>query len=187
MSDFVHDLLVARRAIGKEGDFVFAANSKSRHIEEPKFAFEQVAEACGVAVTAHDLRRLFTTVANGTVSGRDARALVNHAVGGNVHDDYDMVTVEELRAPAQRVADKLKELCEIAPAEGVEWLEASPLRQSLVQRAIDLPDPCPGRALSGDGGVAEHQREDVAVVPLAVNAAVAAPPDLRGVLLRACS
>lgn len=113
MSDFVHNLLVARRAVGKEGDYVFAANSESGHIEEPKFAFEQVAKACGVAVTPHDLRRTYTTVANGTVSGRDARALVNHAIGGNVHDDYDMVTVEELRPAAQAVCDKLKALCEV--------------------------------------------------------------------------
>jgi integrase len=123
MSDFVHDLLVARRAIGKEGPFVFAANSKSRHIEEPRFALAQVAKACGVIVTAHDLRRSFVSAANGTVSGRDARALVNHAVCGNVHDDYDMVTAEELREPAQRVADRLKELCGIAaqpPAGNVE-------------------------------------------------------------------
>jgi integrase len=113
MSSFVRDLLVSRRALGREGDWVFAANSKSRHIEEPKFALGQVAEACGVAVTAHDLRRTFTTVANGTISGRDARALVNHAIGGNVHDDYDMVTVEELREPAQRVCDRMVELCGI--------------------------------------------------------------------------
>jgi integrase len=118
MTDLVHDLFVARRSIGREGQYVFAAGSKSGHIAEPKFAFEQIAEACGVEVTAHDLRRLFTTIANGTVSGRDARALVNHAIGGNVHDDYDMVTVDQLREPAQRVADRLKELCGIDGSSG---------------------------------------------------------------------
>ena len=120
MTSFVRDLLIARRALGVDGPWVFAADSRSGHIEEPKFALAQVAAACGVSVTAHDLRRTFTTVANGTVSGRDARALVNHAVGGNVHDDYDMVTAEELRAPAQRVCDKMVELCCVgSAAEGV--------------------------------------------------------------------
>lgn len=114
MTSFVRDLLIARRAIGTEGPWIFTASSRSGHIEEPKFALEQVAAACGIAVTAHDLRRTFTTVANGTVSGRDARALVNHAVGGNTHDDYDTVTVEELRGPAQRVCDRLMVLCGIA-------------------------------------------------------------------------
>jgi integrase len=121
MSGFVRDLLVARRAIGVEGPFVFTAASRSGHVEEPKFALAQVATACGVAVTAHDLRRTFTTIANGTVSGRDARALVNHSVGGNVHDDYDQVTAEELRAAAQKVGERIEELCGLAGLpQGVE-------------------------------------------------------------------
>jgi integrase len=121
MSGFVRDLLVARRAIGVEGPFVFTAASRSGHVEEPKFALVQVAEKCGVAVTAHDLRRTFTTIANGTVSGRDARALVNHSVGGNVHDDYDQVTAEELRAAAVKVGKKIEELCGLAGLpEGIE-------------------------------------------------------------------
>src|SRR5262249_30851198 len=43
LTDFVHDLLVARRSLG--GEWVFPANSKSKHIEEPKFHLAQVAKA----------------------------------------------------------------------------------------------------------------------------------------------
>jgi hypothetical protein len=32
---------------------VFGANSKSNHIEEPKFALKEVADACGIAVSPH--------------------------------------------------------------------------------------------------------------------------------------
>ena len=62
MSDVVHDLLMARRAIGN-AQFVFPSNSKSGHIEEPKFAFAAVAEATGIDVSPHDLRRTYITVA----------------------------------------------------------------------------------------------------------------------------
>ena len=61
MSDIVHDILVARRALG--GDYVFPADSASGCISEPKFYFQQIAEATGIRVSIHDLRRTFTTIA----------------------------------------------------------------------------------------------------------------------------
>ncbi|HVC52073.1 MAG TPA: integrase arm-type DNA-binding domain-containing protein, partial [Stellaceae bacterium] len=66
MSDFVRDLLISRRAIGNDGGWVFGANSASGHIEEPKGALAAVAKAAGISVSAHDLRRTFVTVAEGT-------------------------------------------------------------------------------------------------------------------------
>jgi len=56
LSDFVHDMLVARRAFGN-AEFVFPAASKSGHIAEPKFFLAQVAKAGGARVSVHDLRR----------------------------------------------------------------------------------------------------------------------------------
>ena len=64
MSDFVCDLLVARRALGSAAGWVFPAPSKSGHIEEPKFHLRQVHAACGIEVSCHDLRRTFVTVAD---------------------------------------------------------------------------------------------------------------------------
>jgi hypothetical protein len=54
MSDFVRDLLVARRALGNDGDWVFGADSRSGHIAEPKFPLALVAKATGITVSAHD-------------------------------------------------------------------------------------------------------------------------------------
>ena len=54
MSAFVKDLLIARRAIGNM-EFVFPADSKSGHIEEPKTPLRLVKDACGIEVSAHDL------------------------------------------------------------------------------------------------------------------------------------
>jgi hypothetical protein len=55
MSDFVRDLLVARRALGKEGDYVFPSDAMAGHLAEPKFALDHVAAKSGVRVSAHDL------------------------------------------------------------------------------------------------------------------------------------
>lgn len=118
MSDFVRDLLVARRAIGKE-TFVFPSASKSGHIAEPKFPLAQVREATGIRISAHDLRRTYITAAESAdISPIALRALVNHSLGGDVTSGYIQMSAERLREPAQKVADKIKQLCGIEPAGG---------------------------------------------------------------------
>ena len=120
MSDFIRDLLVARRAIGKT-EFVFPSNSKAGYIAEPKFPLTQVAAATGIRISAHDLRRGYLTVAESAdISPIALRALANHALGGDVTSGYIQMTVERLRDPAQRVADRMKALCGIEEPEGVE-------------------------------------------------------------------
>ena len=119
MSDIVQDLLVARRGAGN-AKFIFPSNSASGHVEEPKFPLRLVAAACGIEISAHDLRRTFITIAESAdISPLALKALVNHALGSDVTSGYVQMTTERLREPAQKVADKLKELCGgIAPPEG---------------------------------------------------------------------
>jgi integrase len=117
MSDFVHGLLVTRRALG-DARFVFPSNSASGHVEEPKFPLAAIARATGISVSAHDLRRTFVTVAESSdISVLALKALVNHALGSDVTGGYVQMTAERLREPAQRVCDKMKELCGIVPME----------------------------------------------------------------------
>ena len=144
MTDYLRDLLVARRALGDDGGWVFPADSESGHLEEPAFALAMIAKTTaitgaraagveiddddvpqdvidkyGVVVSCHDLRRTFITVAESTdISPLALKALVNHAVGGDVTANYVRLTVERLREPAQRVADRLQQLCQIARTEG---------------------------------------------------------------------
>jgi len=93
MSSYVRELLVARRAIGDDGGFVFGADSRSGHIEEPKFALSIVAEATGIAVSPHDLRRSYVTVCESVdVSPLALKALVNHALGNDVTSGYVQMT-----------------------------------------------------------------------------------------------
>jgi hypothetical protein len=48
MTDLGRDILVARQSIGRDATgFVFPANSRSGHIEEPRFALRLVEEATG--------------------------------------------------------------------------------------------------------------------------------------------
>jgi integrase len=111
MSDFVYDLFESRRSLG-DADWVFPSNSASGHIEEPRHPLDIVAERCGVRVSAHDLRRTFITAAESTeMSFLALKALVNHAIGGDVTEGYVQMTVERLREPAQKVCDKIKALC----------------------------------------------------------------------------
>lgn len=118
MTSFVRDLLVAHRAIGTDGPFVFSANSKSGHIEEPKFHLALVAKQTGIAISAHDLRRTYVTVAESCdISPLALKALVNHALGNDVTSGYVQMSTERLREPAQRVCDRLIELSQI-PALG---------------------------------------------------------------------
>jgi integrase len=118
MTDIIHDMLVARRALG-DAVFVFPSNSRSGHIEEPKFALKIVAKTTGIEVSVHDLRRTYVTVAEGCdINAMALAALVNHSLGRSVTAGYVVMSAERLRDPAQKVADKLKALCEIEAATG---------------------------------------------------------------------
>lgn len=118
MSDLVSDLLVARRAIGKS-EYIFPANSKSKHVEDFKGTFDEIEKATGIKVSPHDLRRGFLTVAESLdISPLALKALVNHAPGRDVTSSYVVLSQERLREPAQRIANKMRELCEIAKVKG---------------------------------------------------------------------
>jgi integrase len=113
LTDFVFDLLKRRRDEGDEG-FVFPANSRAGHISEPKYPLGLVAEASGIEISVHDLRRTFVTAAeNAEISVLAMKALVNHSLGSDVTGGYVIVTVDRLREPAQRVTDLLKRWCGI--------------------------------------------------------------------------
>jgi integrase len=121
MSDVVRDLMIARRKIGKT-EYVFPANSMSggvTHLQEPKFALAEVAAACGVKICAHDLRRTYISVAESCdISPIAMKCLVNHALGGDVTAGYAILSTERLREAAQRIADRLRELCCINEPKG---------------------------------------------------------------------
>ncbi len=125
MSDFVHDLLVARRGLG-DAVFVFPSSGKGGHIVEPRDPLDAVAAATGIRISAHDLRRTYITVAEFTdMTPLALKALVNHDLGVDVTSGYIQMKRARLREAAQRVADRLKALCGVAPVEGANVAKLS--------------------------------------------------------------
>ncbi|TIX46035.1 MAG: DUF4102 domain-containing protein [Mesorhizobium sp.] len=120
MSDFVRNLLVARRSVGKEpSGYVFPSHGKKTgYIAEPKFPLDAVAKVCGVSVSVHDLRRTFITVAEqAEISPMTLKMLVNHAPGKDVTEGYVQVRMPRLRTDAQKVAELMKQLCVSVPVD----------------------------------------------------------------------
>jgi len=118
MSDVVRDMLVARRALGNAG-FVFPGRGASGHLSDTVLPLNTIAKATGITISAHDLRRTFATVAAGSdISVYALKAMMNHALGNDVTAGYVQMSAENLRLPVQRVADRLKALCGIAPISG---------------------------------------------------------------------
>jgi integrase len=113
MTDVVYDLLKARAALGKDR-YVFPSNSAAGYIAEPKFPLTQVRLATGIVVSPHDLRRSFATAAADCgVRHQVLKLLLNHAPSRDVTDGYTQVTQTHLAVEAQRVSDRLKQLCGI--------------------------------------------------------------------------
>jgi integrase len=113
MIDVVHDILSRRRADGVDSSgYVFPGRGRSGHLQNVEGTMAKLTEQTGVAVGVHDLRRTYITIAESTdMSPLALKALVNHTLGNSdVTAGYVQMTVERLRGPAQRVADRIDEL-----------------------------------------------------------------------------
>lgn len=114
MNDVVFDLLVARRALGRD-KFVFPGASKLGHVNSLQYSFRSIAEKTGIAVSPHDLRRGFVTAGNSVgVPLAILKQLLNHAPSADTTLGYVIVELKELRDASQKIANELKRLCEIA-------------------------------------------------------------------------
>jgi integrase len=121
MSRQLADLLIARRALGGDGPYVFPGDGKSGHTRALAFGLRKVAAVTGLAISPHDLRRTFASVAaTCPIPPVALKLLIAHATGGDVTLGYVILSTAELRRAAQVVADRISELCGIAAPEGVE-------------------------------------------------------------------
>jgi integrase len=111
MSDYIEYLLRTRREIGIENQFVFPANSKSGHLAEPKKALADLARACNVRVSMHDLRRTYATVASlCRIPPYALQALLNHSTGKGITASYARISGADLAEAQQAVTDRLRAL-----------------------------------------------------------------------------
>ncbi|MGV5006098.1 site-specific integrase [Acinetobacter variabilis] len=101
------ELLKARHRT--EGSpFVFASWSKSGHIIDPRDSLKRMSEVAGTPITAHDLRRTFTTigVAHCGIDLNKVELLTNHVPKGVTAIHYLETThLQYLRPEVQQVAD----------------------------------------------------------------------------------
>ena len=111
LSDFLWEMLAARRETSSEPPWVFPGPGKSGHLSEPKTAVRQVAESSGISFTPHDLRRTFLTTAEGLdIPAYALKRLVNHKSKGDVTAGYIVPDVERLREPMQRISKHILNL-----------------------------------------------------------------------------
>ena len=89
--------------------------SVSGHVEELHAHYEAIGRAGGAKFWFHGLRNAFITVAERELMLPRSltKRLVNHARPGDVTEGYAADwTVEQLREPAQRIADRIDDLME---------------------------------------------------------------------------
>jgi integrase len=119
MSDVVHQILLARRIIGREGPFVFPGPGQSGHCRSFGHALRQIGEATGIKMSPHDLRRTFASIAaTCEIPPIALKMLIAHSTGSDVTSGYVQLSIADFRKSAQRVADRFKELCQITVPEG---------------------------------------------------------------------
>ena len=112
--------IVARRRAGNDSlpeelrGWVFPSRSSvSGHVEELHQHYEAIGQAGGAKFWFHGLRNCFITVAERELMLPRSltKRLVNHARPGDVTEGYAADwTVEQLRKPAQRIANRIDEL-----------------------------------------------------------------------------
>ena len=52
------------------------------------------------------------------IAPQELKALVNHALGGDVTEGYNQLTTGDLAEAMQVVADRMKQLCKVPTVEG---------------------------------------------------------------------
>lgn len=109
LSSYLIALFTARKPRCGDSPWVFPAASESGHIEEPRYALDWAAKECGVAVTVHDLRRTFVTIAEQCeVPHYVFKALVNHSTAGDITGShYVQMNQERMRPWMQKITDEI--------------------------------------------------------------------------------
>lgn len=105
LSDFLVDMLAARKEVAGTAEWVFPGNGESGHIVETKKFVARVEKASGVKFTLHDLRRTFITMAESLdIPHYALKRLLNHRTSSDVTGGYIVINAERLREPVERVA-----------------------------------------------------------------------------------
>ena len=105
--------LEANASNGGAQPWVFPSTGASGHAVELQHLYRRISRAAGTKFWFHGLRNVFITVAERELMLPRSltKRLVNHARGSDVTESYAADwSVEQLREPAQRIADRIDEL-----------------------------------------------------------------------------
>ena len=104
---------------GRSGPWVFpSTTSASGHAEELQHLYARIGRAAGTKFWFHGLRNCFITVAERELMLPRSltKRLVNHARTDDVTEGYAADwTIEQLRGPAQNIADRIETLARAVP------------------------------------------------------------------------
>ena len=106
MSNVIFDIFNQRLALS-ENDWVFPGTGPKGHLIDMRRAVESVIKKSGVDFCLHDLRRTFTSIAEQEVSYAILKRLLNHYIGNDVTAGYLVIPVENLRAPMQKITNRI--------------------------------------------------------------------------------
>lgn len=105
LTDALVTLFTARKQKAKS-IFVFPGNGADGYLKEPRRQIKKVEDIVGSKFMIHDLRRNFITAAYQLVPYYVAKRLANHAISqSDVSDGYNVITLENMREPMQRITD----------------------------------------------------------------------------------
>lgn len=106
--DFVRKWIngkLSRVTLGRHGDVKTIEELQAKKLENAD------SMVSGIEFTQHDLRRTFITVAESLdISYAALKKLLNHSDGSDVTGGYLQITTDRLRAPMERVSNRLTEL-----------------------------------------------------------------------------
>ena len=107
LSHYVFDILARRKANSGLG-YVFPNSRGSGPLVDIRKQLARVSLESGLSITIHDLRRTFTTIAEGLdISAYALKRLLNHRCDADVTAGYIIHDIERLRGPMQRIADTI--------------------------------------------------------------------------------
>ena len=115
--------LDASASNGGVPQWVFPSSGSSGHAVELQHLYRRISRAAGTKFWFHGLRNVFITVAERELMLPRSltKRLVNHARGSDVTESYAADwSLEQLREPAQRIADRIDELARGGATDRVE-------------------------------------------------------------------
>ncbi len=113
----VVDILRRRAEQTNTTQFVFASDSKSGHLVEPKFAWRRIIDRAGITdLRLHDLRH---SLASFMAIGGESLTIIGKTLGHNSHATtarYAHLSVDPVRAAITKATDKILDLAGAKPA-----------------------------------------------------------------------